>query len=290
MLEPGRYTLDREGGLMRQGSLVFDVQNVSKTFPLAHSIFSGLRRRTPTELKALSEVSVQIRRGEVFGLIGESGSGKSTLGYLLGGIEEPTSGSVTFCDTPLHAMSRQERRRFRQQTQIVFQDSGSALNPRRKVGSTLRDSLRLAGVPRSERTAGLRAILQMVGLAVDHAIRFPHQLSGGQRQRVGIARALAMKPDVLIADEPVSALDVSVQAQIINLLLDLRRELDLTIVLISHDIGVVAHATDRVAVMRGGEIVETGPTAEVIHAPKHPYTRALISAVPKGLRQDLQAT
>jgi ABC-type oligopeptide transport system ATPase subunit len=289
MLEPGRYSLDREGELMRQGSLVFDVRKVSKTFPLAHSIFSGLRR-TPAELKALSEVSVQIRRGEVFGLIGESGSGKSTLGYVLGGIEEPTSGSVTFCDTLLHAMGRQERRRFRQKTQIVFQDSGSALNPRRKVGSTLRDSLRLAGVPRSERAAGLRAILQMVGLAVDHAIRFPHQLSGGQRQRVGIARALAMKPDVLIADEPVSALDVSVQAQIINLLLDLRRELDLTIVLISHDIGVVAHATDRVAVMRGGEIVETGATAEVIHAPKHPYTRALISAVPKGLRQDLQAT
>jgi peptide/nickel transport system ATP-binding protein len=289
MLEPGRYSLDREGELMRQGSLVFDVQRVSKTFQLSHSILSELRR-TPAELKALSEVSVQIRRGEVFGLIGESGSGKSTLGYLLGGIEEPTSGSVTFCDTPLHAMGRQERRRFRQKTQIVFQDSGSALNPRRKVGSTLRDSLRLAGVPRSERAAGLRTILQMVGLAVDHAIRFPHQLSGGQRQRVGIARALAMKPDVLIADEPVSALDVSVQAQIINLLLDLRRELDLTIVLISHDIGVVAHATDRVAVMRGGEIVETGATAEVIHAPKHPYTRALISAVPKGLRQDLQAT
>jgi ABC-type oligopeptide transport system ATPase subunit len=244
--------------------------------------------RTRDDFTAVADASLQIRRGEVFGLIGESGSGKSTLGYLLGGIERPTSGSIKFCGALLETMARTERRRFRQKTQIVFQDSGAALNPRRKIGSTLQDSLRLAGVPRSEREARLNGILQMVGLAAEHASRYPHQLSGGQRQRVGIARALAMTPDVLIADEPVSALDVSVQAQIINLLLDLRTKLGLTIVLISHDIGVVAHATDRVAVMHRGKIVETGSTAEVIHEPKHPYTRALISAVPKGLRHEGQ--
>lgn len=273
---------------MQERSPILEVKEVSKTFLLGRPFFSSLASAS-AEFRALSDVSLQIRRGEVFGLIGESGSGKSTLGYLLGGLERPTSGSIRFCKTPLDAMDRQERRRFRQKTQIVFQDSGSALNPRRKIGSTLQDSLRLAGVARSERTARLRALLHMVGLAANHAARYPHQLSGGQRQRVGIARALAMEPDVLIADEPVSALDVSVQAQIINLLLDLRRDLDLTIVLISHDIGVVAHATDRVAVMRRGEIVETGATADVIHAPKHPYTRALISAVPKGLRRDVHA-
>lgn len=267
---------------MSNAQVVFDVKGVSKTFQLGRPLFPGLRR-AGNEVNALSNVSVQIRRGEVFGLIGESGSGKSTLGYLLGAIDQPTSGSIIYCGKPLDTMARLERRRFRRKTQIVFQDSGSALNPRRKIKSTLRDSLRLAGVPGFEREVRLGAILQMVGLGPEQASRFPHQLSGGQRQRVGIARALAMNPDVLIADEPVSALDVSVQAQIINLLLDLRRELELTIVLISHDIGVVAHAADRVAVMRLGKIVECGDTADVIQIPKHPYTRALISSVPQGL-------
>jgi ABC-type glutathione transport system ATPase component len=185
-------------------------------------------------------------------------------------------------------MGRGEHKRFRQKVQVVFQDSASALNPRRKIGAVLRDSLTLRGLSRARHEQALNELLVSVGLAMHHADRYPHQLSGGQRQRVGIARALAMQPEVLIADEPASALDVSVQAQILNLLLDLREKLNLTIVLISHDIAVVHHASDRITVMRGGEVLETNAAEEVIRAPRHDYTRTLIAAVPKGLRETVQ--
>jgi ABC-type oligopeptide transport system ATPase subunit len=265
-----------------RGNPLFDADRVSKVFHLGTPFLPGLWR-CPREVRALSTVSLQISEGEVFGIIGESGSGKSTLGFALADIERPTAGTIRFRGKLLDQMYRHERQRFRQKVQVVFQDSASALNPRRRVGAILRDSLRLRGMPRNQRSAAVAALLKSVGLSLDHAIRYPHQLSGGQRQRVGIARSLAMEPEVLIADEPVSALDVSVQAQIINLLIELHRKLNLTIVLISHDIAVVAHACDQIAVMRSGEIVETGPTLDVIHEPKHPYTRALIAAVPKGL-------
>jgi ABC-type oligopeptide transport system ATPase subunit len=260
---------------------LFVVENVSKIFRLRSS-------REPWgwhgEVNALSNVSLEIHEGEVFGIIGESGSGKSTLGFLLADIEAPTSGTIRFRGQALNQMGRGERKRFRQRVQVVFQDSGSALNPRRKVGAVLRDSLTLRGLPRAERERALNEVLASVGLALQHADRYPHQLSGGQRQRVGIARALAMHPEVLIADEPASALDVSVQAQILNLLLDLREKLNLAIVLISHDIAVVHHASDRIAVMRGGEILETNTAEQILRAPCHDYTRTLIAAVPKGLR------
>jgi ABC-type glutathione transport system ATPase component len=211
-----------------QDAPLFELQDVSKTFPLARPYFPFGRKRS--EIRAVSNVSLQINHGEVFGVIGESGSGKSTLGFLMGGIERPSSGSIMFCGKALDAMDRRDRNRFCRTTQLVFQDSASALNPRRKVRAALRDSLRLAGVPRVQRDGAVKSILHLVGLSDEHGLRYPHQLSGGQRQRVGIARALAMEPSVLIADEPVSALDVSVQAQIINLLLDLREKLNLSIV------------------------------------------------------------
>jgi ABC-type oligopeptide transport system ATPase subunit len=234
-------------------------------------------------VKAVANVCLEINEGEVFGVIGESGSGKSTLGYMLADIEPPSVGTIRFRGTPIKGMSRRERQHFRQKVQVVFQDSGSALNPRRKIGAILKDSLRLRGVPRDQRNGEMKELLVSVGLAMQHANRYPHQLSGGQRQRVGIARALAMQPEVLIADEPAPALDVSVQGQILNLLLDLRAKLNLTIVLISHDIAVVNHVSDRIAVMCMGEVVEAGVAAEVIHAPRHPYTRSLVCAVPKGI-------
>jgi ABC-type oligopeptide transport system ATPase subunit len=259
---------------------LFAGENVAKTFRLRAAPLLGPRR---VEVRALAGISFEIARGEVFGIIGESGSGKTTLGLALADIDPPTSGTIRFLGASLREMSRAQRTGFRHKVQMVFQDSGSALNPRRTVGAALRDSLKLGGLPRGKRSEALEKLLAGVGLSLQHAGRYPHQLSGGQRQRIGIARALAMNPEVLIADEPASALDVSVQAQIINLLLELRRNLNLTIVLISHDIAIVHNISDRLAVMRAGEIVETGRASEVVAAPRHPYTKALIAAVPKGL-------
>jgi oligopeptide transport system ATP-binding protein len=284
MLEP--HPACRDERVMAAGPL-FAVENVSKVFRLRSAAKPWGRR---AEVQALSNVCLDIREREVFGIIGESGSGKSTLGFLLADIEAPTSGTIRFRGQALNRMGRGERKRFRQRVQVVFQDSGSALNPRRKIGAVLRDSLTLSGLPGARHEHALKELLVSVGLAMQHADRYPHQLSGGQRQRVGIARALAMQPEVLIADEPASALDVSVQAQILNLLLDLREKLNLTIVLISHDIAVVHHASDRIAVMRGGEVLETNTAEEVIRAPCHDYTRSLIAAVPKGLRDPTAET
>jgi ABC-type oligopeptide transport system ATPase subunit len=258
------------------------VENVSKVYQLRPPLLTW-RRAPRNEVKAVANVCLEINEGEVFGVIGESGSGKSTLGYMLADIEPPSVGTIRFRGTPIKGMSRRERQHFRQKVQVVFQDSGSALNPRRKIGATLKDSLRLRGVARDQRNGEMKELLVSVGLAMQHANRYPHQLSGGQRQRVGIARALAMQPEILIADEPASALDVSVQGQILNLLLDLRAKLNLTIALISHDIAVVNHVSDRIAVMCMGEVVEAGTPAAVIHTPRHPYTQSLIGAVPKGI-------
>ena len=260
---------------------LFTGENVFKTFRLRAAPL--LRSSRGAEVRALAGISFEIRRGEIFGIIGESGSGKTTLGLALADIDPPTAGAIRFLGKPLRDMSREEHMQFRHKVQMVFQDSGSALNPRRTIGAALRDSLRFGGLPRGQRSQALEKLLGRVGLSFQYANRYPHQLSGGQRQRIGIARALAMNPEVLIADEPASALDVSVQAQIINLLLDLRQNLNLTIVLITHDIAIVHNVSDRLAVMKAGEIVETGRATQVVTAPQHPYTEALISAVPKGI-------
>lgn len=261
---------------------IFEAENVSKVFSVRRSLLQRFRS-TYGGVSAVDSVSLNVREGEVLGIIGESGSGKTTFGFLLANLEPISGGQIRYRSKPLKQMSRQERAKFRRKVQVVFQDSSSALNPRRSINCTLKDSLRLGGTPKRERNAAVADLLVSVGLSADHGRRYPHQLSGGQRQRVGIARALAMRPEVIVADEPVSALDVSLQAQIINLLMRLQAELNLTVILISHDIAVVRHVCHRVAVMYGGKLVELGDTSQVVDNPQHEYTKRLIAAVPKGL-------
>ncbi len=237
---------------------------------------SGLRRAPPVQ--ALTDVTLAIEQGESVALVGESGSGKTTLGRLLLGLLTPTSGRVTFDGVDL-AMAK--RRDIRRRMQIVFQDPQSSLDPRRTVGSQIADGLEIHNiVPPAERRARVEALLAQVGLPPAHADRYPHEFSGGQRQRIGIARALATGPDFLVADEPVSALDVSVQAQVLAVLADLRARLGLALLFISHDLAVVRSLCERVVVMYLGRVMETGPVAQVFNAPRHPYTQALLSAVP----------
>jgi oligopeptide/dipeptide ABC transporter ATP-binding protein len=229
-------------------------------------------------VQAVSEVSLTIRRGEALGLVGESGCGKSTLGRVVAGILPPSGGEVRLEQEPVMANGRKTTTRI----QTVFQDPFASLDPRMRIGETITEGPLAHGlVKAAEAGSFARRWLETVGLDPDFVTRYPHQFSGGQRQRVAIARALAMAPDVLVCDEPVASLDVSIQAQIVNLFLRLRRELELTMLFISHDLGVVRHLCERVAVMYLGRIVELGPTGEVYAAPKHPYTRALIEAVPK---------
>jgi peptide/nickel transport system ATP-binding protein len=229
-------------------------------------------------VQAVSEVSLTIWRGEALGLVGESGCGKSTLGRVIAGILTPSAGEVRLESRPVMANGRKSTTRI----QTVFQDPFASLDPRMRIGETIIEGPLTHGLVRpADARAFARRWLETVGLDPDFVARYPHQFSGGQRQRVAIARALAMNPDVLVCDEPVASLDVSIQAQIINLFLRLRRELDLTMLFISHDLGVVRHLCERVAVMYLGRIVELGPTREVYAAPRHPYTKALIEAVPK---------
>ncbi|MFT8243478.1 ABC transporter ATP-binding protein [Roseomonas sp. BN140053] len=238
------------------------------------------RRRAPVQ--AVRDLDVSVRRGEAVGVVGESGSGKSTLGRLLLGLIPPTAGAVRFDGAPLTGASRAEWRRLRRRMQIVFQDPYGSLDPRRRVGAQIADGLAIHGLlPAAARPARVAALLSQVGLDPSHAARFPHEFSGGQRQRVGIARALATGPDFLVADEPVSALDVSIQAQVVQLLAGLQRELGLALLFISHDLPVVRHLCDRVLVMYLGRVVENGPAEAVFAAPSHPYTRALLSATPR---------
>jgi oligopeptide/dipeptide ABC transporter ATP-binding protein len=231
-------------------------------------------------LRAVDDVSLHVYRGETLGLVGESGCGKSTLARTALRLIEPTEGTITLDGRDITKISQRELRPMRHRMQMVFQDPFGSLNPRRRIGAIVGDSLALRGVPKAERQAQVLAALERVGLGVDHVGRYPHELSGGQRQRVGVARALAADPDLLIADEPVSALDVSVQAQLVNLLVDLQRELGLAQLFVAHDLSVVRQVADRVAVMYLGRIVETGPTDVVFEQARHPYTRALLAAVP----------
>ncbi|MDR3471067.1 MAG: ATP-binding cassette domain-containing protein [Devosia sp.] len=230
---------------------------------------------------AVDSVSLSIRRGETFAIVGESGCGKSTLARLLLRLIEPTSGQVLYDGQDLMALPAARMRRLRAEMQFIFQDPFSSLNPRMNVHTLIEEPLlvhtRMTGADRKARVAQL---LQQVGLRPEHAGRYPHEFSGGQRQRIGIARALASNPKLLIGDEPVSALDVSVQAQIINLLGELKDAFDLTLIIISHDLAVIRHMSDRVAVMYLGQIVETGPAEQLFDRPRHPYTQALIEAIP----------
>jgi oligopeptide/dipeptide ABC transporter ATP-binding protein len=238
----------------------------------------GLFRRGPA-IQALDSVSLTLNRGEALGLVGESGSGKSTLGRALLGLIPPDAGRVTFDGVDL---AQARGRLLRPRMQLVFQDPHASLDPRRRIGAQIADGLainRLAAA--SEIPARVAALLAQVGLSAEHAARFPHEFSGGQRQRIAIARALATSPDFLVADEPVSALDVSVQAQVLRLLDDLRHRLGLALLFISHDIAVVRSLCARVVVLYLGRVMEQGPAAAILEAPRHPYTRALLSAVPR---------
>lgn len=238
-----------------------------------------LARSAPYTVRAVDGVSLHIRKGETLALVGESGCGKSTLGRLLMGLTEPTSGSICFDGATL-AHSQARSREIKRRIQFVFQDPTAAFNPRMRVGEIVEEPLFLSGVGSAERKRRVSELLPLVGLEAANASRFPMEFSGGQRQRIGIARALALQPELIICDEPVSALDVSIQAQVVNLLVDLQRQFQLSYLFISHDLRVVRHIADRVAVMYLGRIVETGATQTIYASPLHPYTQALISAVP----------
>jgi oligopeptide transport system ATP-binding protein len=233
------------------------------------------------DVKAVDGVSLTIERGETLGLVGESGCGKSTVGRALLRLYEPTGGTIRFDGADITHMGERELRPLRKRMQMIFQDPYASLNPRKRIEQIVGDPLKLHGIADGKEVRKQsEELLERVGLAPEHISRFPHEFSGGQRQRIGIARALALKPKLIIADEPVSALDVSIQAQIINLLEDLQEEFHLTYIFVAHDLGVVRHVADRVAVMYLGKIVELGPASEVYANPVHPYTEALLSAVP----------
>jgi oligopeptide transport system ATP-binding protein len=256
---------------------LLEVRHVKKYFPIR----SGVLQREVARVHAVDDVSFAVREGETLGLVGESGCGKSTLGRTIVRLLEPTAGEIVFGGTHIEHLGTRKMRPLRSEIQMVFQDPYASLNPRKRVGTIVSDPMKIHNLgSRSEQKKRVVDILETVGLSPEHYNRFPHEFSGGQRQRIGIARALALRPKLIIADEPVSALDVSIQSQMLNLLDDLQNEFQLTYLFIAHDLGVVRHVSDRIAVMYLGKIVELSPAEELYTRPIMPYSEALLSAVP----------
>ncbi|MDI6784439.1 MAG: ATP-binding cassette domain-containing protein [bacterium] len=263
---------------MKNNGIILSIKNVKKYFPVTQGVFS----KTVGQVKAVDGVSFEMQPGETLGLVGESGCGKTTLGRVILQLIRATEGEIRFKDSPnLVALSNHEVRPYRRKLQMIFQDPFSSLNPRMTIGSIVGEGLTVYNLAKGKKKQDrIAELLKVVGINPEHMYRYPHEFSGGQRQRIGIARALAVEPDLIIADEPVSSLDVSIQAQIINLLQNLQTQFKLSYLLIAHDLAVVEHVSDRVAVMYLGKIVEITAKAELYQTPLHPYTKALLSAVP----------
>jgi oligopeptide/dipeptide ABC transporter ATP-binding protein len=258
------------------GDPLVEVRSLKKYFPIR----KGLLQREVGRVHAVDDVTLSVREGETLGLVGESGCGKSTFGRTIVRLLEPTEGEVVFEGRDISKLGARKLRPLRREMQMVFQDPYASLNPRKRVGSIIGTPLKIHGVEKSERRQRVQELLETVGLSPEHYNRFPHEFSGGQRQRIGVARALALRPKLIVADEPVSALDVSIQSQMLNLLDDLQKELSLTYIFIAHDLGVVRHVSNRIAVMYLGKLVELSPAEELYERPIMPYTEALLSAVP----------
>jgi len=265
------------------GAPLLEVRGLAKTFPVR----AGALQRVVGQVRAVDGVDFEVRAGETLGLVGESGCGKTTVGRLILRLIEPTAGSVFFEGVDITKLSGSQLKSYRRKAQIVFQDPFASLDPRTPIGEAVGEGLRIHGIGTAkEREEKVAKTLSMVGLRSESARRYPHEFSGGQWQRVGIARALILDPSLIVLDEPVSALDVSIQAQVLNLLSELQKELGLSYLFIAHNLGVVEHLCDRIAVMYLGKIVESAPAAELFKEPSHPYTRALLSAVPEPDRRE----